>query len=81
MRFTDRGNVPHRHSLKNRFGERRVQTAFLIWPKTLLNSNGRRETRWLETASWLERVATGEGMHEGYRYFWYPIRWLDDEDG
>jgi hypothetical protein len=31
-------------------GDRRLRTAFLFFPKTI---NG--ETRWLETASWIEK--------------------------
>jgi hypothetical protein len=53
-------------------GTKRLRTAFLLFPKTLLNDRGSDETRWLKHATWTE-------MYYGNLDGWHSFRWIDGE--
>lgn len=53
-------------------GEKRLKTAFLFFPKALLNDKGLDETRWLKHATWTE-------MYYGKPGGWVGFRWIDGE--
>jgi hypothetical protein len=53
-------------------GEKRLKTAFLFFPKALLNDKGLDETRWLKRATWTE-------MYYGDLDGWIGFRWIDGE--
>ena len=58
--------------LKNRSGEKRQITEFIIFPKCL---NG--EWRWLEKATY-EQVVKPEFDYFGmYKYHWVSTKWID----
>lgn len=58
-------------------GSERVRSGFLLLPRTIGG-----ETRWLERASWVQRMCgssmLGEPAHEPYR--WRDVRWLDAKE-
>lgn len=57
---------------KPTFGDERTKTAFLIFPKTI-----RRETRWLERASWLEIYKKVSFCDEDGLYLYTGGKWLE----
>lgn len=58
--------VKHYHA-----GDKRIKTAFLIFPKTLPKENGEWERRWLEKATW-EEEKVFESLNS-----WLPNNWVD----
>jgi|WetSurSiteA1Bulk_404760.scaffolds.fasta_scaffold00214_12 hypothetical protein len=53
-------------------GAKRLKTAFLFFPKILLNDMGFDELRWLKHATWTE-------MYYGDVQGWIGFRWIDGE--
>jgi hypothetical protein len=53
-------------------GIKRLKTAFLFFPKILLNDKGLDEIRWLKHATWTE-------MYYGNPEGWVGFRWIDGE--
>lgn len=51
-------------------GDERIVTKFLLFPK-IIND----EERWLERATWVERLYEGILMSDPD--FWLPVYWLD----
>jgi len=58
-------------------GDKRIQrNKFLFLPMTL---DGKR--KWLQRASWEEEYTEVDAvveLHEGFPYYWKPLRWVDD---
>jgi hypothetical protein len=54
-------------------GEKRLKTAFLFFPKALLNDKGLDETRWLKRVTWTE-------MYYGDLDGWIGFRWIDEDE-
>lgn len=59
--------------LEPKDGQTRLVTRFLLWPKTMrLEAGKQKETRWLETASWVEEY------DQGWDYdIWIERYWSD----
>ena len=54
-------------------GQRRLRSRFLLLPKTL-ECGGRRETRWLERATWLEEYV--EPFNAFGKAGWKACHWV-----
>jgi hypothetical protein len=55
--------------------EKRIRRGFLLLPKTIQHK-GKRETRWLEFASWEQRFCGDGGGAMGS--FWQDRKWIDN---
>lgn len=53
-------------------GHKRTVTRFLWIPKTIGH-----ETRWLETASWVEKFVDATYISDGTAY-WSEVRWISE---
>jgi hypothetical protein len=58
--------------------DKRIKSKFLLFPKTI-----NEETRWLERADWIEKfvavyVYKTEIEETPNKYFWLPIKWIDN---
>jgi hypothetical protein len=59
-------------------GDTRIRKGFLLRPRSMLNANGKLETRWFETATWEQFYDCGwAGDH--YREKWEDVTWIDGE--
>lgn len=60
-------------------GDRRVRHGFLFFPKTIKNSSGEVEWRWLEHAAWTEQFYSHYGAHGFVLDYWAPVEWNEPE--
>ena len=56
-------------------GDEIIVSTFLLLPKTLKNSQGLLETRWLEHAKYITKFNTLKSS-----FYWYDLRWATKED-
>jgi hypothetical protein len=62
-----------KHIIKERkIEDLKHKSAFLFFPKTMLNTNGFFETRWLERARWIQKFI---GQNENGKMFWQDQHW------
>jgi len=54
------------------WNDTRIRTGFLFFPKTIKGV-----TRWLETATWEQRVEACFGFVSMFEFEWVDTRWLD----
>lgn len=66
----------HEPSLESKLGNKRTNEGFLLFPKTLWNPRGFKETRWLERANWVEEVVTVTGAYRGEVFRWRATQWV-----